>query len=111
MFDTSSSLQAFCLCLSALILSLSVLSIFFCSATGVCIQALEEGTDIIHFPDNMIFDAFSSKIWENINVKKIDENILRYSIKKKGRIFKITHEKNKFNKYLIKKIRNNVISK
>ena len=59
----------------------------------------------------MIFDAFSSKIWENINVKKIDENILRYSIKKKGRIFKLTDEKNKFNKYLIKKIRNNVISK
>lgn len=87
------------------------LSIFFGSATGVCIQALEEGTDIIHFSDNMIFDAFSSKIWENINVKKLDENILRYSIKKKGRIFKLTHEKNKFNKYLIKKIRNNVISK
>lgn len=87
------------------------LSIFFGSATGVCIQALEEGTDIIHFPDNMIFDAFSSKIWENINVKKLDENILRYSIKKKGRILKLTHEKNKFNKYLIKKIRNNVISK
>lgn len=85
------------------------LSIFFGSATGVCIQALEEGTDIIHFPENMIFDAFSSKIWENINVKKINENILRYSIKKKGRIFKVTHEKNKFNKYLIKKIRNNVI--
>lgn len=85
------------------------LSIFFGSATGVCIQALEEGTDIIHFPENMIFDAFSSKIWENINVKKIDKNILRYSIKKKGRIFKLSHEKNKFNKYLIKKIRNNVI--
>ena len=57
----------------------------------------------------MIFDAFSSKIWENINVKKIDDNILRYSIKKKSRILKLTHEKNKFNKYLIKKIRNNVI--
>ena len=85
------------------------LSIFFGSATGVCIQALEEGTDILHFPENMIFDAFSSKIWENINVKKINENILRYSIKKKGRIFKLTHEKDKFNKYLIKKIRNNVI--
>lgn len=85
------------------------LSIFFGSATGVCIQALEEGTDIIHFPENIIFDAFSSKIWENINVKNINEHILKYSIKKKDRLFKLTYEKNKFNKYIIKKIRNNVI--
>ena len=34
------------------------LSFFFGSATGVCIQALEEGTKIIHFPDDKI-DIFS----------------------------------------------------
>lgn len=85
------------------------LSIFFGSATGVCIQALEEGTDIIHFPENMIFDAFSNKIWENINVENINEYILKYSIKKRGKMFKLTNEKEKFSKYLIKKIKINVI--
>jgi hypothetical protein len=85
------------------------LSIFFGSPTGVCMQALEEGTDIIHFPEDMIFDAFSSKIWENINVENINKDILKYSIKKKGRILKLTYEKNKFNKYLIRPIKNNVI--
>jgi hypothetical protein len=73
------------------------------------VQALEEGTDIIHFPEDMIFDAFSSKIWENINVKTINGNILKYSIKKKGRILKLSREKKKFNKYIIKLIKNNVI--
>ena len=57
----------------------------------------------------MIFDAFSNKIWENINVEHINEYILKYSIKKSGKIFKLTNEKKKFSKYLIKKIRSNVI--
>lgn len=85
------------------------LSIFFGSATGVCIQALEEGTDIIHFPENVIFDAFSNKIWENINVENVNENIFKYSIRNKGKIFNVTSEKKKFSKYLIKKIKSNVI--
>ena len=40
-------------------------SFFFGSATGVCVQALEEGTKIIHFPDNEA-DVFSDKIWSQI---------------------------------------------
>ena len=43
------------------------ISIFFGSATGVCVQALEEGTKIIHFPDNEA-DVFSDKIWSQIKV-------------------------------------------
>ena len=82
----------------------SNLSIFFGSATGVCIQALEEGTNIIHFPENIIFDAFSSKIWKNIDVENINGDILKYSIKKKGKIFNVTNEKKKFQKYLIKRL-------
>jgi hypothetical protein len=57
----------------------------------------------------MIFDAFSNKIWENINVENINEYILKYSIKKRGKMFKLTNEKEKFSKYLIKKIKINVI--
>ena len=47
---------------------------FFGSATGVCIQALEEGTKIIHFPDDKI-DIFSSKIWKPIKVSFLQEGI------------------------------------
>ena len=40
-------------------------SLFFGSATGVCIQALEEGTKITHFPNDENLDVFSPKIWKN----------------------------------------------
>ncbi len=76
------------------------LSIFFGSATGVCIQALEEGAGIIHFPENMILDAFSGQIWKNINVRYIKDDILEYSIIKKGKLINFSNEKNKFKKYL-----------
>jgi hypothetical protein len=82
----------------------SDLSIFFGSATGVCVQALEEEVKIIHFPENVILDAFTTKIWKNINIKHINEDILEYSIKKKSRLVNITNEKNKFKKYLIKEL-------
>ena len=77
------------------------LSFFFGSATGVCIQALEEGTKIIHFPENQLLDVFSQKIWKNIKIHKLGDNIFSYKILKRGRIFHVNHEKNKFNKYLL----------
>ena len=37
-------------------------SIIFGNASGVCIQALEEGNRVIHFPDDNNLDTFSNKI-------------------------------------------------
>ena len=76
------------------------ISLFFGSATGVCVQALEEGTKIFHFPNDNPLDVFSSSIWENINVKKINNNTYLYNLKKYNRTFFINKEKNKFSKYI-----------
>ena len=79
---------------------ISDVSLFFGSATGVCIQALEEGTKIIHFPNDENLDVFCPKIWKTINTEKVDEKIYSYKIKKKNYTFLANYEKNKFNKYL-----------
>ncbi len=74
-------------------------SIFLGSATGVCVQALEEGTEIIHFPDNET-DVFSDKIWTQIKVKLLDKDIYQYSLKSFGRTFWVNSETKKFEKYI-----------
>lgn len=76
-------------------------SFFFGSATGVCIQALEEGNNIIHFPENEKLDVFSQNIWKNINVKKIDNKTYSYSIKIKNRLFYVVNKKNRFNTFFL----------
>jgi len=77
------------------------LSFFFGSATGVSIQALEEGTEIIHFPENALLDSFSSNIWKNIKVIQLNKDVFKYKILNKGKIFYTNHEKNKFKKYIL----------
>ena len=76
-------------------------SIFFGSATGVCIQALEEDTRIIHFPNNEVIDVFSNKFWPSLKIKKIGEKIYEYKIKQKQKTFIVKNEKKKFNKYFL----------
>lgn len=76
-------------------------SLFFGSATGVCIQALEEGTNIIHFPNNEKIDVFSNKFWPTLKVKKIGDKIFEYKIKKKNQIFFVKNENKKFKKYFL----------
>ena len=75
-------------------------SIFFGSATGVCIQALEEGTKIIHFPENELTDVFTNFFWKNIIIKQKAEGVYVYNLSKFKKLFTINKEKNKFNKYL-----------
>ena len=74
-------------------------SLFLGSATGVCIQALEEGTKITHFPNDENLDVFSPIIWKTIDTKKVGEKIYSYKLKKKNYTFLANYEKNKFKKY------------
>jgi hypothetical protein len=80
--------------------SLSNQSLFFGSATGVCVQALEEGTIIIHFPNDEYFDVFSASIWSNLDTKEIGKKTYMYKLKKKNYTFSTGNKKNKFLKYL-----------
>ncbi len=75
-------------------------SLFFGSATGVCVQALEEGTTITHFPQNESLDVFSNKLWPNLKIKRIGDKIFEYKTKNKNQIFFTSKEKGKFKKYL-----------
>ena len=75
-------------------------SVFIGSATGVSIQALEEGVNIIHIPSNKILDVFSNKIWKNIKVEKFQNEFFKYSLKNKNRLFIINNKKNNFNNFL-----------
>ena len=76
-------------------------SIIFGSATGVCVQSIEEGITIYHFPNNDVLDVFSEKIWPNIKVKKLSDKVYEYSLKKKNKSFLVNNEKNKFDRYLL----------
>ena len=76
-------------------------SIIFGNASGVCIQALEEGNRVFHFPDDINLDTFSKRIWKEISIDKINEGVFSYKIIKKNNIFKTSHETNKFNKYFL----------
>ena len=75
------------------------ISIFFGSATGVCIQALEEGTKIIHFPENERTDVFTNYFWKNIVISPLSDDIYTYKLTKYQKLFMINSEKNKFDKY------------
>lgn len=75
-------------------------SIFLGSATGVCVQALEEGTTIIHFPEDKLTDVFCNKIWKYILVKKINNDIYQYRMTNFNKTFLVTNENSKFDKYL-----------
>ena len=80
-------------------LKIKNISIFFGSITGVAVQALEEGCEIIHFPDNEL-EIFSKKIWNNIEVDFIEDRVVSYKIKSYNKLFFTSFENNKFRKYL-----------
>jgi hypothetical protein len=54
------------------------ISIFFGQTTSV-IVALELGIECYHICLDPIFDSYTSRIWNNIRVKQIDENIFKYT--------------------------------
>lgn len=79
-------------------------SIFLGSATGVCIQTIEEGNKVIHLPENKLIDVFHKYFWRNIKVSYVDKDIFIYEILKKNSLFHLNKNLNNFKKYLIKKL-------
>lgn len=60
-------------------------SIFFGQTTAVII-ALDLGVTCYHICSDPVFDSYDSKIWEQINVTKLSNNLFKYT----------THRKNSF---------------
>ena len=69
-------------------------------SSGAIIEALERGVIVIQICDDPFFDVYSTKIWPNVKIKKINENIYKYDLKKMGKIIKFGQKKNNFKKIL-----------
>ena len=50
------------------------------------LEILEHGIDVINVCENEVLESHNNKIWKSINVKKLTNNVFKYSIKKKGSI-------------------------
>ena len=71
-------------------------SIVFGSVTGITIQALECGIQILHFPNDTKLDVFNEVMWPNIKVEKYTSGVFKYSLKKKNRSFWVNPKKPEF---------------
>ncbi len=56
-------------------------SIFFDQTTAV-IVALDLGVTCYHICSDPIFDSYTSELWENIKVEKVNNNLFKYSLNK-----------------------------
>jgi hypothetical protein len=73
----------------------------FIGATGSVLEALENGAkNIFHIVEDPILDSYSSIFWNKINIKKIDDNIFRYSLKNRNYCLKLMKKKNLNNLFL-----------
>ena len=61
-------------------------SIFLGQTTAVLI-ALDLGVICYHVCPDPIFDSYSQELWESITVKKLSENLFKYTSKKKNNFF------------------------
>jgi hypothetical protein len=71
-------------------------SVFF-GATSSVIEALENGSNVIHIVDNATFETYSSKLWPSINVSMINKNIFRYTLKTKKKCITFGNRQRNFN--------------
>ena len=71
-------------------------SVFF-GATSSAIEALENGSNVIHIVDNATFETYSSKLWPSINVHMINKNIFRYTLKTKNKCITFGNRQRNFN--------------
>jgi len=61
----------------------------FIGATSAVIEALERNVEVIHICENPIFESYSSELWPSIKVNRIDKNIFKYKLLKKGNLIKL----------------------
>jgi len=61
----------------------------FIGATSSIIEALERDIEVIHICENPIFESYSNELWPSIKVTKIDANIFKYQLLKKGNLIKL----------------------
>lgn len=73
-------------------------SIFIGSTTGI-IVALEKDLDVFHLCFDPLFESYSEKMWPHLKVKKINDNIFVYNLKKKNTFINFGDGDSSFNQY------------
>ena len=65
------------------------MNINFCFGTSsVILELLESKKKVIQITSNPLYDIFNSFIWNHISIKKINDNIFLYRLKKYGKYIK-----------------------
>ena len=68
----------------------------FIGATAAIVEAIERGIEIIHITANPVFEAHTSEIWNEFDVKALGKNIFRYRLEKKGIYIDLGNDKQPF---------------
>tara|TARA_B100000886_G_scaffold340142_1_gene308109 strand:- start:2163 stop:3542 length:1380 start_codon:yes stop_codon:yes gene_type:complete len=66
-------------------------SIFF-GFTGAIFEALERGNEVIHFFSDPFFESLNNNIWEEIDIKVLNNNAQKYNLNKKGCLIDFSDE-------------------
>ena len=64
------------------------MNINFCFGTSSVILSFESKKKVIQITSNPLYDIFNSFIWNHISIKKINDNIFLYRLKKYGKYIK-----------------------
>ena len=76
----------------------------FIGASGAVVEFLERGVEAIHISDNPVTDFYSSRLYPNIKVKNIKQNIFGYSLPKKKYLLNLGNRNTSLNGYIKKVI-------
>ena len=74
----------------------------FIGASGAVVEFLERGVEAIHISDNPVTDFYSSRLYPNIKVKNIKQNIFGYSLPKKKYLLNLGNRNTSLNSYIKK---------
>ncbi len=73
----------------------------YIGATSAVLESLENDIDVYHICSDPIFQAYSSKIWPNIQVEKINDYIFHYKLVNKSSTIIFSKDNNIFDKNYI----------
>ena len=63
------------------------------------IQNSIKNVDVFHLCFDPVFESYSEKVWPQLNVKKINDNIFAYNLKKKNTFINFGEGDSSFSKY------------
>ena len=72
----------------------------FIGCSGAIIEALERGVEVIQISENPILETYSTKLWKSLDCEKLNDRIIKYSLKKKSNMIILGKKKFDIKNYL-----------